>query len=299
MAWALPAPILKRSSALQCELLLYGRGGDVFWFPLLPGGRAEDSLLYRFRRLCYALEGGRAVSYSHLLENSRRGAPAHAAPLAHAPPGGGGACGRDGKVPFREITQPETATSWHWRELQQIAQGLYRQREAEKEDKLEIHRLEAALDYAKSAEEGRRQLVSNLAHELKTPLAVIHSYAEGLKEHIAEDKREKYLSILLSETERMDAMVLEMLDLSRLEAGKVKLARTPSPWGISLGRPSGGWSAPWRQKTSPSPGTFRSKATWWPTRRGLPRSWRISPPTPSNIRRPAETYTHPSPSSRA
>lgn len=124
-----------------------------------------------------------------------------------------------------EIAQPETATSWHWREPQQIAQGLYRQREAEKEDKLEIHRLEAALDYAKSAEEGRRQLVSNLAHELKTPLAVIHSYAEGLKEHIAEDKREKYLSILLSETERMDAMVLEMLDLSRLEAGKVKLAR--------------------------------------------------------------------------
>ena len=124
-----------------------------------------------------------------------------------------------------EIAQPETATSWHWRELQQIAQGLYHQREAEKEDKLEIHRLEAALDYAKSAEGGRRQLVSNLAHELKTPLAVIHSYAEGLKEHIAEDKREKYLSILLSETERMDAMVLEMLDLSRLEAGKVKLAR--------------------------------------------------------------------------
>lgn len=124
-----------------------------------------------------------------------------------------------------EIAQPETATSWHWREPQQIAQGLYQQREAEKEDKLEIHRLEAALDYAKSAEEGRRQLVSNLAHELKTPLAVIHSYAEGLKEHIAEDKREKYLSILLSETERMDAMVLEMLDLSRLEAGKVKLAR--------------------------------------------------------------------------
>lgn len=124
-----------------------------------------------------------------------------------------------------EIAQPETGTSWHWREPQLIAQGLTRRREAEKKDKLEIQRLQTALDYAKSAEEGRRQLVSNLAHELKTPLAVIHSYAEGLKEHIAEDKREKYLSILLAETERMDAMVLEMLDLSRLEAGKVKLAR--------------------------------------------------------------------------
>lgn len=38
-------------------------------------------------------------------------------------------------------------------------------------------------------------------------------------------KRDKYLDVILSESERMDAMVLEMLDLSRLEAGKVKLSR--------------------------------------------------------------------------
>lgn len=56
-------------------------------------------------------------------------------------------------------------------------------------------------------------------------LAVIHSYTDGLQEHIAEEKREKYLEVILSETERMDDMVLEMLDLSRLEAGRVKLAR--------------------------------------------------------------------------
>ena len=89
----------------------------------------------------------------------------------------------------------------------------------------ELTRLNTALNYAKTAEENRRQMTSHIAHELKTPLAVVHSYAEGLKEHIAEDKRDKYLDVILSETERMDAMVLEMLDLSRLEAGKVKLAR--------------------------------------------------------------------------
>ena len=89
----------------------------------------------------------------------------------------------------------------------------------------EINRLTMALKYAKAAEAKRRQMTSNIAHELKTPLAVVHSYAEGLQEHIAEEKREQYLQTILSETERMDAMVLEMLDLSRLEAGKVKLAR--------------------------------------------------------------------------
>lgn len=93
------------------------------------------------------------------------------------------------------------------------------------QDKDKIARLERAVKYAEEAEQNRRQMTSNIAHELKTPLAVIHSYAEGLKERIAEDKRDKYMDIILSETERMDGMVLEMLALSRLEAGKVKLSR--------------------------------------------------------------------------
>lgn len=89
----------------------------------------------------------------------------------------------------------------------------------------EITRLNKALDYAKEAEENRRQMTSAIAHELKTPLAVIHSYTEGLQERINEEKREQYLSVIQSEVDRMDEMVLEMLDLSRLEAGKVKLAQ--------------------------------------------------------------------------
>lgn len=91
--------------------------------------------------------------------------------------------------------------------------------------RMERSRLTTSLQYAQEAEVNRRQLTSHIAHELKTPLAVIHSYAEGLKEHIAEEKRDKYIDVILSEVERTDHMVLEMLDLSRLEAGKVKLSR--------------------------------------------------------------------------
>lgn len=83
--------------------------------------------------------------------------------------------------------------------------------------------LQAALDYAKNAEENRRNMVSAIAHELKTPLAVIHSYAEGLQTGIAAQKQEKYLAVIQEETEKLDALVLEMLELSRLEAGKVTL----------------------------------------------------------------------------
>ena len=112
-----------------------------------------------------------------------------------------------------------------WRESQMLQEGFEKCNDALRMRQNEITRLNTALEYAKTAEENRRQMTSNIAHELKTPLAVIHSYAEGLKEHIAEDKRDKYIDVILSETERTDSMVLEMLDLSRLEAGKVKLSR--------------------------------------------------------------------------
>ncbi len=85
--------------------------------------------------------------------------------------------------------------------------------------------LKTALDYAEHAEINRRQLVSNITHELKTPLAVIRSYCEGLQAGIAPVKREQYLNVIMEEADRMDAMVLEMLDLSRLEAGKVRLSQ--------------------------------------------------------------------------
>lgn len=110
-------------------------------------------------------------------------------------------------------------------ELQQLTGHYTATQQTLNGNKNEIARLSAALSYAEKAEENRRQMTSHIAHELKTPLAVIHSYTEGLQEHIAEEKREKYLEVILSETERMDGMVLEMLDLSRLEAGRVKLAQ--------------------------------------------------------------------------
>lgn len=112
-----------------------------------------------------------------------------------------------------------------WDDAEDLYINYRDQRDYRRTAQNEITRLSTALNYAKEAEENRRQLTSSIAHELKTPLAIVRSYAEGLQEHIAEEKRDKYLEIIVSETDRMDAMVLEMLDLSRLEAGKVKLAQ--------------------------------------------------------------------------
>ena len=111
-----------------------------------------------------------------------------------------------------------------WHEPQVLLDKTKDQKEALHEAQTQIQQLNTALEYAKDAEEKRRRLVSDLTHELKTPLAIIHGYAEGLKSGIAEEKKERYLDIILEESERMDAMVLQMLDLSRLEAGKVRLS---------------------------------------------------------------------------
>lgn len=113
-----------------------------------------------------------------------------------------------------------------WKEVDFLSDQINAETRHRRATQDKITQLETALRYAQTAETNRRQMTSNIAHELKTPLAIIHSYAEGLKEHIAEDKRDQYLDTILTESERMDAMVMEMLDLSRLEAGKVTLTRT-------------------------------------------------------------------------
>ena len=125
---------------------------------------------------------------------------------------------------FTRVRDPENPV-YRFREMEDLVSSYESASTERSEMKSEIVRLERAVKYSQEAEQNRRQMTSSIAHELKTPLAVIHSYAEGLKERIAEDKRERYLEVILNETERMDGMVLEMLDLSRLEAGKVKLAK--------------------------------------------------------------------------
>lgn len=112
-----------------------------------------------------------------------------------------------------------------WKEPRELLEGFSKYTDIMRVRKNEITRLETALRYARNAEQRRRQLTSAITHDLKTPLAVIRSHAEALREHVAEEKRDDYLDIILSETDRTDAMVLEMLDLSRLEAGRVRLAR--------------------------------------------------------------------------
>lgn len=74
-------------------------------------------------------------------------------------------------------------------------------------------------------EENRRDFTNAMAHELKTPLCVIRGAAENLKENTVEEKREHYLDKVILKTEEMDALVAEMIYVSRLESENLILKK--------------------------------------------------------------------------
>ena len=66
-----------------------------------------------------------------------------------------------------------------------------------------------------------KEFIGNIAHELKTPIAVISGYAEGLKEGVAcdEQSRSDYCDVIIDETRRMDQIIHNMMLLDQLEYG--------------------------------------------------------------------------------
>ncbi len=77
------------------------------------------------------------------------------------------------------------------------------------------------------AEELRKELIANISHELKTPLGIVKGFAEGLQDDVAADKRERYVQLIVTETDRMNALIMDMLQLSRFEVKAVKLKEQP------------------------------------------------------------------------
>lgn len=70
-------------------------------------------------------------------------------------------------------------------------------------------------------DEMRREFLSNVSHELKTPISLIQGYAEGLKENIYEDSetRDFYCEVIMDEADKMNKLVMQLLSLNQLESG--------------------------------------------------------------------------------
>lgn len=68
----------------------------------------------------------------------------------------------------------------------------------------------------------RKEFLDNVSHELKTPIALIQGYGEGLKDNITDDaeSREFYCDVILDEANKMNIMVKKLLTLNQLESGQ-------------------------------------------------------------------------------
>ncbi len=93
--------------------------------------------------------------------------------------------------------------------------------------------LEKDIEEKSKTDEMRKQFISDVSHELKTPIALIQGYAEGLVENVAEDEesRKFYAEVILDESNKMDILVKKLLELMKLEYGKNTL--TPTRFNIS------------------------------------------------------------------
>ena len=81
--------------------------------------------------------------------------------------------------------------------------------------------LKKDIEQKEKLEQMRNEFLGNVSHELKTPLALIQGYAEGLKEGVNEDaqSREFYCDVIMDEATKMNQMVKNLLTLNQLEFG--------------------------------------------------------------------------------
>ena len=81
--------------------------------------------------------------------------------------------------------------------------------------------LQKDIEKKEEIDEMRKEFLSNVSHELKTPIALIQGYAEGLQDNINDDEesRQFYCDVIIDEAGKMNQMVKKLLTLNQLEFG--------------------------------------------------------------------------------
>ncbi len=91
--------------------------------------------------------------------------------------------------------------------------------------------LEASATRRGETERARRDLIAAVSHDLRTPLASLRALAEALRDGVVDDPEgvQRYLNLLVGETQRLDHLINDLFELSRLESGTLRLDLAPSP----------------------------------------------------------------------
>lgn len=94
--------------------------------------------------------------------------------------------------------------------------------------------IQTNIEEMKGVDNLRKELISNVSHDLRSPVASIQGYAETLllkKDNVTEEERIRYLETIVKGSERLKKLVAELFELSKLEANQVKPEM--EPFGIA------------------------------------------------------------------
>ena len=128
----------------------------------------------------------------------------------------------------RRITKPIVQMK---KEANKLAEGDYNA-SFKANSYSEINDLANTLDDAtmklSKVDELRKDLVANVSHDIKTPLTVIQSYAEMIKDISGDDpiKRQEHLDVILKETDYLNRLVSDMQEYSKMQAGLIELNKS-------------------------------------------------------------------------
>lgn len=93
----------------------------------------------------------------------------------------------------------------------------------------EIEALSTVLDNAKNeiqkVSDLRKDLIANISHDLRTPLTIVKSYAEMIRDLSGDnpEKRSEHINVIIDETDRLSNLVNNLLELSKLESGNMDM----------------------------------------------------------------------------
>ncbi|MED1302038.1 two-component sensor histidine kinase [[Bacillus thuringiensis] serovar konkukian] len=90
-----------------------------------------------------------------------------------------------------------------------------------------IGQLEQDIEKERKLEKTRKEFISGVSHELKTPLSIMKSCISILKDGVAEHKKEYYFQAMEREVDKMDTLILDMLELAKFESGTYKMKKDP------------------------------------------------------------------------
>lgn len=97
--------------------------------------------------------------------------------------------------------------------------------------KTKNEQLQKDIENERTIEQLRNILISGASHELKTPIAIIQGYSEGLKMFVETnpEKAKEYCDVIIKETNRMNDLTIKLLEVLKYESGEYNIVRTQFP----------------------------------------------------------------------